>query len=188
MSKAYILLADGFEEVEALATVDVLRRAGVDAVTVSINPQDPVVCGSHNIRVYADVCLGSQEDDAAAEFTDADAVILPGGKRGTDNLGACGPVHALIKAYYDAGKLVCAICAAPTVLAMDGILDGLEVTCYPGFENKLADAIYVNVPVKVTGNIITGRSMGTAVEFGLVIAEKLVGRDRAEKTAASLHR
>ena len=188
MSKAYVLLAEGFEEVEALATVDVLRRAGVETVMVSINPQKQMVCGSHNINVYADKCFGPQDEYAASEFIDGNAVILPGGKRGTENLAVCSPVHDLIKSYYYAGKLVCAICAAPTVPAMDGILDGLEVTCYPGFEDRLADAIYVDEPVRVTGNIITGRSMGTAVEFGLAIAEKLAGREIANKVAASLHR
>ena len=188
MSKAYIFLANGFEEVEALATADVLIRSGIEAVLVSIDPSNATVCGSHNIRVIADRCLNSADSYDAAEFGDADAVILPGGKKGTDNLAACGAVAETIKAYFNAGKLVCAICAAPTVLAANGLLDGIRATCFPGFEDRLGKAEYVNEPVIVSGNIITGRSMGTAIDFGLMIAEKLISREQAEKTAANLHR
>ncbi|MCR5684237.1 MAG: DJ-1/PfpI family protein [Lachnospiraceae bacterium] len=188
MAKAYILLAEGFEEVEALAAADVLIRSGVETVLTGIDPMKREVCGSHGIRVISSECFTDPVTYDPARFGDADAVILPGGKQGTANLKASKAVAEMVKAYYDAGKYVCAICAAPTVLAACGILDGLEATCFPGFEKEMADAIYVDAPAIVTGNVITGRSMGTAVEFGLKVAEKLVGRETAEKTAASLHR
>ncbi|MBR4725667.1 MAG: DJ-1/PfpI family protein [Lachnospiraceae bacterium] len=188
MSKVYLLLADGFEETEAIATADVLIRAGVEVVTVGIKPFEMAVTGSHKIPVVANRTFASEDAYDANAFGDADAVILPGGKAGTENLGKCGAVAGMVKAYYDAGKHVCAICAAPTVLAACGIIDGLEVTCYPGFETKLADAIYVNEPVKVTGTVITGRSMGTAIDFGLAIARALVGAETVAKVEASLCR
>lgn len=187
MSKVYILLADGFEEVEALATADVLMRAGVEVVLTSVYG-DETVRGSHGIKVVSDRSFTSPDSFDSALFADADAVILPGGKLGTENLGRSNAVAEMVRAYYEAGKYVCAICAAPTVLAASGIVDGLEVTCFPGFETKLGDAIYVNEPVKVTGTVITGRSMGTAVDFGLAIARALVGADVAAKTEANLHR
>ena len=188
MAKVYILLAEGFEEVEALATADVLVRSGVEVVLTGIKPGTAVVCGSHGFRITADSVFASDKEYDAAKYGDADAVILPGGKPGTDHLMASPGVAEMVKAYYNAGRYVCAICAAPTVLAACGLLDGLEATCFPGCESGLADAIYVDAPVIVTGNIITGRSMGTAIDFGLKIAEKLVGRDKADKTAHSLHR
>ena len=188
MAKAYILLADGFEEVEALATADVLIRSGVETVLTGIDPAVQTVTGSHGIGVVTDRVFASSDSYDAGGFGDADAVILPGGKKGTENLKKSQAVAGMVKAYYEAGRYVCAICAAPTVLAACGILDGLEATCFPGFENDLADAIYVDAPVIVTGNVITGRSMGTAIDFGLKVAEKLAGKDVAEKTAHSLHR
>ncbi len=188
MSKVYVLLAEGFEETEAIATADVLIRAGIETVTVGIRPGTQQVCGSHKLKLAADRIFDSEDSFDAEKFGDADAVILPGGKAGTDNLGKCAAVAEMIKYYYEAGKHVCAICAAPTVLAACGILDGLEATCYPGFETKLADAIYVNEPVKVTGTVITGRSMGTAIDFGLAIARALEGAETAAKVEASLCR
>ncbi|MCR5329563.1 MAG: DJ-1/PfpI family protein [Lachnospiraceae bacterium] len=187
MSKAYILLADGVEEVEALATADVLMRAGVETVLTGVYGSE-IVKGSHGIRIMTDRTFEKPDSFDPASFSDADAVILPGGKLGTENLGRSEAVKEMIKYYYDEGKLVCAICAAPTVLASSGVIDGLEVTCFPGFEDRLGDAIYVNEPVKVTGTVITGRSMGTAIDFGLAIARALVGPDQAAKTEANLHR
>lgn len=188
MSKAYILMADGVEEVEALATADVLIRAGVEVSLIGIDPLKMGVDGSHGIRIMVNDFFNGETDYALERFGDADALILPGGKVGTEKLGKCGDVAELVKKYYNAGKYICAICAAPTVLAACGILDGLEVTCFPGFETKLADAIYVDEPVKVTGTVITGRSMGTAIDFGLAIARALVGSEKAFTVETNLHR
>ena len=187
MSKAYILLAEGFEEVEALATADVLIRSGVEVKLVSVSGTGTVT-GSHGIAVGADACFDSPDHYDTARFGDADAVILPGGKLGTDNLGASRAAVEMTGAYNAAGRYVCAICAAPSVLGANGILDGHEATCFPGFETKLGNAKYTDSPVIVSGNVITGRSMGTAIDFGLAIAEKLAGREAAQKTNASLHR
>ena len=188
MSKAYILMADGVEEVEAIATADVLKRAGVEVELIGITPLKMAVDGSHGIRIMVHDFFNGDVNYALDRFGNADAVILPGGKAGTENLSKSQEVAELVKKYYDDGKHVCAICAAPTVLAACGILDGLEATCYPGFETKLADAIYVNEPVKVTGTVITGRSMGTAIDFGLAIAKALVGSETAAKVEAGLCR
>lgn len=188
MSKAYILMADGVEEVEALATADVLIRAGVEVSLIGIEPLKMGVDGSHGIRIMVNDFFNGEADYALERFGDADALILPGGKAGTENLGKCSEVAELVKKYYNDGKYVCAICAAPTVLAASGILDGLEVTCFPGFETKLADAIYVDAPVRVTGTVITGRSMGTAIDFGLAIAKVLVGSEKAFEVETNLHR
>ncbi|MCR5324293.1 MAG: DJ-1/PfpI family protein [Lachnospiraceae bacterium] len=188
MSKAYILMADGVEEVEAIATADVLIRAGVEVGLIGITPMQVGVQGSHGIKILVHDFFNGDTDYALERFGDADALILPGGKAGTENLGKCKDAAELVKKYYEAGKYVCAICAAPTVLAACGILDGLEVTCYPEFDTKLADAIYVDEPVKVTGTVITGRSMGTAVDFGLAIAKALVGVETAAKVEKSLCR
>ena len=187
MAKAYILLAEGFEEVEALATADVLIRAGVKVKLVSVEGTGSVT-GSHGIVIEAGARFASPDSYDTGHFPEADAVILPGGKLGTDNLGASRGVSEMIRAYNAAGKYVCAICAAPSVLGTNGILDGHEATCFPGFETKLGGAKYTDAPVIVSGNVITGRSMGTAIDFGLAIAEKLVGKEAAEKVEFSLHR
>ncbi len=188
MSKVYLLLADGVEEVEALATADVLKRSGVEVILTGIVPDKCEVKGSHGFVIKTDECFADADAYDGAGFGDADAVILPGGKAGTENLAASQAVLAMVKAYHEAGKYVCAICAAPTVLALCGILEGKEATCFPGFEDRLAGAIYRDLPVIVADKVITGRSMGTAIDFGLAIAEVLEGKDRAAKTEAALHR
>ena len=190
--KAYIFLADGFEEVEALTTADILIRAGVEVklvkVLVGSDPlrgSDPTR-GSHNIRVKADLALGVNV--TADELTDGDCVILPGGMPGTKNLAASADVVRLIKAYNEAGKVVAAICAAPSVLGLNGLLNGKKATCFPGNEEKLIGATLVNTGAVIDGNIVTGKSMGSAVTFGLAVTERLLGKEAADKVEASIYR
>ena len=212
--KAYIFLADGFEEVEALTTADILIRAGVEVKLVKVlvgsdpllssngvrplresdpidplrgsDPNDASVRGSHNIRVKADLALGI--DVMADELTDGDCVILPGGMPGTKNLAASADVVKLIKAYNEAGKVVAAICAAPSVLGLNGLLNGKKATCFPGHEEKLIGADLVNTGAVIDGNIVTGKSMGSAVTFGLAVTERLLGKEAADKVEASIYR
>ena len=180
--KAYVLLCNGFEEVEALTTVDILKRAGVEVAMIAPYGEEYVE-GSHGITVKADVYVFND-----AELGDADAVILPGGKAGTANLKAHPGVANMIKAYYESGKLVCAICAAPTVLGAAGILDGRKCTCFPGWEEGLGKGIHVGGPAVKDGNVITGKSMGCSVDFALAVAEALVGKEAAEKVETSIYR
>lgn len=162
MSKLGIFMADGCEEIEGLAVVDVVRRAKMDITTISINRTNTVT-GSHNITFQTDAVF---ED---VNFDELDGIILPGGMPGTLNLGAHEGVVSLVKKFAADGKLVCAICAAPTVLGAAGILEGKKATCHPGFEEKLIGATTLLDNVVTDGNVITSRGMGTAIDFGLAI-------------------
>ena len=188
--KAYIFLADGFEEVEALTTADLLIRAGVETKLVKVPEGDENGCkavrGSHNIKVKPDLTLG--RDIAAADLMDGDCVVLPGGMPGTKNLAASRDVIDTIKAYNAAGKVVAAICAAPSVLGTNGLLNGKKATCFPGFEDKLNGAKHVSEGAVADGNIVTGKSMGSAVTFGIKLIEVLLGKEAADKTEASIYR
>lgn len=209
---AYLFLADGFEEVEALTTADILIRAGVDVklvkVLTNINSEKnssvtsgntdntsiengnhggcKSVRGSHNIRIKPDLTLGL--DVTASDLMDGDCVILPGGMPGTKNLAASSDVIRLIKAYNEACKVVAAICAAPSVLGENDLLKGKKATCFPGFEDKLEGATIVNTGAVIDGNIVTGKSMGSAVTFGLAVTEALLGKDVAAKVETSIYR
>jgi len=172
MSSAIVLLADGFEEIEALTIVDILRRAGVDLLTVGVTGR--WVTGAHRVTVHADVSL----EEAPRT---ADAIILPGGMPGSENL-AVEPVGALVKAYARAGRIVAAICAAPALaLAPTGVLEGRRVTCYPGFEESFPESAQPRAEAVVEdGQLITSRGPGTAHRFALRLVERLVDRDTAE--------
>ncbi|MCR5743237.1 MAG: DJ-1/PfpI family protein [Lachnospiraceae bacterium] len=172
MAEVYAFLADGFELVECLAVVDVLRRGRVDIQTVSITGNRVVTC-SHGVPVTADKLW--EEIDAS----DAKMLFLPGGKKGTDSLAVFKPlIDALKKAAADPDRRVAAICAAPSVLGQNGLLVGRECTCYPGFEDKLIEAEYVPHKGVVTdGNITTARGMGVSTDMGLELLALL--RDRA---------
>ena len=186
--KAYILLCDGFEEVEALATADILSRAGVEAVLVSPYGAE-YVTGSHGINVRAGRGFSASDVYDAAEFGDADAVILPGGKLGTDHLRASTAVRDMILAYAAAGRLVAAICAAPTVLGAAGLLKNRRCTCYPGCEAGLgSEAVFVGGPAVTDGHIITGKSMGCSVDFALAIVTYLMGRECADRVEEGICR
>lgn len=174
MSRACVFIAEGFEEIEGLTVVDILRRAGVDTQTVSIT-EERMVTGSHKIPVRADVCLKD------ADFTGTELLVLPGGMPGTLNLGACRELTELLVRFCEEGKKVAAICAAPSVLGDLGILKGKKAACYPGFEERLAGAEVVYDKVAVDGNVITSRGMGTAIPFALALTEQLVSREKAEE-------
>lgn len=178
----YIILAEGFEEIEALAPTDILRRGGVEVKLASI--KELSVTGSHGIKVEAD-CLIGDIDPAEADFT-----VIPGGLKGVTNLLASSEVDELLKKVYADGKCVAAICAGPRVLAKAGLLDGKRATCYPGIELQVlesADAEMTQTsPVVADGRVITSRSAGTACDFGLAILAALRGDEAAEKVRAAI--
>ena len=168
MDKVYVFLADGFETVEALAPVDVMRRAGLQVTTVSIMGRSNVV-SAQNVTVVADALF---ED---VVFDDASALVLPGGGAGTDNLSAHEPLRALLVDACSRGMLVAAICAAPMVFGRIGILKGKKATCYPGCEGDLFDAEYTAAAVEQDGNIITACGPGASFDFGFAIVERFCG-------------
>ena len=167
--KVRMLFETGYEEVEALTVVDLLRRAKVDCLMVAADDQDTVT-GSHGITVKMDEKISELADDA-------DMIVLPGGMPGVTNLIANEKVRNLVCGQYEAGRYVAAICAAPSVLGAAGLLEGRHATCHPGFEEKLTGAITSEDAVVVDGNIITSRGMGTAIDFGLAIVDCLTDFD-----------
>lgn len=175
----YVFLADGFEEVEALATVDVLRRCGIEVQTVSIN-ETRGVAGAHGINVTAD-CKMEDVDLSIADF-----LILPGGLPGATNLRDCEALQEVLKQHAAKGGNLAAICAAPMVLGGLGLLEGKEATCYPGFEKYMIGAKPGSLPVVQDGNVITGKGPAFAFAFGLKIAEAIKGKDAAGDVAAGM--
>lgn len=175
----YVFLAHGFEEIEALAVVDVLRRAELDVVTVGVG--EDFVTGSHQIPVAADV----YERDLVLNDT-VQAIVLPGGMPGTLNLEKSPVVQKAIDWAVENNKLICAICAAPSILGHKGLLDGKNATCFPGFEEELIGASLSEKFVVRDGNIVTAKGMGSAIEFGLQIAEILTNPLEVKKIRASL--
>lgn len=169
MAKVYEFLADGFEEVEALAPVDILRRGGMDVKTVSITG-DNFVETSHGITIKTDLKF---ED--ITDFGDVDAMLLPGGLPGATNLNKHRELRAALLTQYESGKCVAAICAAPLVLGSIGILQGKRATCYPGFEKRMTGATYTEELVTIDGNIITGKGPGASFAFGYAILGQFVG-------------
>ena len=175
----YCYLANGFEEIEALAPVDLLRRAGVEVKTVGVGGS--VITSSHGIPVTCDLT------EAQALLTDElDAVILPGGMPGTLNLEKSANVQAALDFAAANGSFICAICAAPSVLGHKGLLDGKEAIAFPGFEKDLIGATVSEKYVVTDGNIITARGAGVAVDFGLAIVAALKDRATAEKIRAAI--
>ena len=179
MSKVYIFLANGFEEIEGLTVIDMLRRADVDIASVSISDTLQVT-GSHNIKVQADIGLGDVNYDDGCMF------VLPGGLPGTTNLGECAVLTQLLKQAAKDGKYIAAICAAPSVPGKLGLLKGRRATCYPGFENTLDGAIPQTDTVVVDGHFITSRGMGTAIEFAAQIIAVLKDSKTAQDLKASI--
>ena len=179
MKKAAVLLADGFEEIEALTAVDLLRRARIYVDTVSIS-DDYMVHGAHGINV--------QTEDLFEEvnFAEFDMIILPGGMPGTKNLEEHKGVLRVVKDFYENGKYIGAICAAPGILGAMGILKGKRAACYPSVEERLSGAVIMKVPVIQDGNIITSRGMGTAIDFALKLIEVLTDKLKAEEIADSI--
>ena len=169
----YMLLGTGFEETEAIAPLDLLRRAGLAVKTVGLNGK--VIFGGHGIGVQTDIEIDDM--DAA----DLEMVIIPGGLGGVASVRACPKAMKTLKSAWDRGKFVAAICAGPTVLADLGITDGKWVTCYPGCESGMGNAVMIpDVACVRDGNLITGTSAGCAIAFGLALVEAMKGKDTAE--------
>lgn len=172
MSRVYVFLADGFEEIEGLTVVDLLRRAQIETVMVSIMGRKNV-CGSHGIEIGAD---GLFED---YDYEDAEVLVLPGGMPGTKNLGAHEGLCELLKKHYRQNKKLAAICAAPSVFGKLGFLQGRKATCYPGFEESLTGAQVSTEKTVVDDFIVTAKGMGAAIEFGLKLMEMIKGKEIA---------
>lgn len=179
MKKVSVILADGFEEIEGLTVVDLLRRARIYVDTVSIM-DDYTVHGAHGINV--------QTEDLFEEvnFVESDMIVLPGGMPGTTNLDAHAGVRRVVKDFFEEGKKIGAICAAPTVLSNLGLLKGKRATCYPAMEKEIQGAALTGARVTVDGNIITSQGVGTAIEFALKLIEVLSGKEKADEIAESI--
>lgn len=173
MPRVVILLADGFEEVEAVAIVDVLRRAEIEVAIAGLH-EGPVM-SARNIKILPDTSIDTIRSD---EF---DMVVLPGGQPGSDNLNSDPRVRALINDFHVKGKLTGAICAAPYVLANAGILNGKRATSYPTYRERLGNAVYEEKSVVEDGTVMTSRGPGTALCFGLSIVAKLAGAEKAQQ-------
>ncbi len=179
MKKAFVFLATGFEEVEATGTIDVLRRGEIDTTVVSITG-DLAVEGAHGLKLIADKLF------ADTDFSEADALVLPGGMPGSSNLNACEPLKELLVKHYNEDKLVAAICAAPLVLGGLGLLKGRRATCYPSFEPQLIGATITGEAAVIDGNVITGKGPGLVFYFALAIVKVLKGKPIAEEVASGL--
>lgn len=178
----YVFLADGFEEVEGLTAVDLLRRAGAEVKTVSVTGKKQIM-GAHEIRVESDLFI--EELDAEKEKM-ADMLVLPGGMPGTTHLKEHQGLAALLKKQHDRGGFLAAICAAPSVFAGLGFLEGKRATSYPDCVDPKCCGSYVEEAVVRDGHVITSRGVGTAIPFALTLIEVLMGKDRAEEVAASI--
>ncbi len=180
MKTSFVFLADGFEEIEALATIDVMRRAGMPVVTVSINPT-PQVTGAHGVPVLADALI------ADCDLADAEWLICPGGMPGATNLAVCRPLTNALVAQNRAGGKLAAICASPAiVLAPLGIITGRDAVCYPGMEVDCGAKWAATAMVVVDDNVVTGRGPAAACEFGLTIVRQTLGADAALQVAEGM--
>jgi len=179
MKKVFIFLAEGFEETEAIAAMDVMLRGGLDVTSVSVTGKLPVT-GAHGIAVNADILFEK------ANLSSGDMLVLPGGMPGASNLNAHAGLKSALEQYAASGKKIAAICAAPLVFGGLGLLQGKKATVYPGYESTLKGATYVNSPVVKDGNIITGRGPGFVFPFGLAIVEELQGKAKAAEVAEGL--
>lgn len=174
MNKVYVFFADGFEEIEGLTVVDMLRRVNVETVMVSIGATKTVT-GAHGIVIQADGVFSDYT------YTDGTMAVLPGGMPGTNHLMAHEGLKQVLLSYQKDKKYLATICAAPSVLGMNGLLEGRHATCYPGFEEKLLGAKALPDAVVMDGNVITSRGMGTAISFGAALVSVLVGEEAAEE-------
>lgn len=179
MKQVKVFLADGFEEIEGLTVVDILRRAGVCVETVSVM-KNKEINGAHKIKVEADVMFDE------ADFSDSDMLVLPGGMPGTLHLKEHTGLAKLLVKFHEEKKYVAAICAAPSVLGGLGILTGKKACCYPSFEEALHTDFVVFDAVAEDGNVITSRGMGTAIPFALKLTEVLCGKEKAEEIGKSI--
>lgn len=179
MAKIGVFLATGFEECEALLVVDVCRRAGLDLKTVSVTGEKEVT-SSHGVTVTADLLLQD------VDFDGLDMIVLPGGMPGTKNLEACEPLMEQVDVFYEKGKCISAICAAPSIFGHKGFLKGRNATSYPEFESHLEGAEVSRNSVEVSDHVTTSRGLGTAIDFGLAIVERYKGKEEAERIAKAI--
>ena len=179
MARTAIFLADGFEEIEALTVVDLLRRADIEIDMVSIM-QGRRVMGSHDIPVESDMLLADLSDE---ELDGYDMLILPGGGVGTKNLEECERLKEAVRRHDAAGGYICAICAAPGIFGRMGLLKGRRATCYPSCEEESWGAILCRQETVTDGHILTSRGMGTAIPFGLAIVARFKGEEEAQRLA-----
>lgn len=175
----YVFLAQGFEEVEALAPIDLLRRCGKDVITVGVN--DNIIVGSHNIPIVTDTITQEIKLDDTLEM-----IILPGGMPGTINLENSPAVQEAIDFCVKNDKFIGAICAAPSILGHKGILKNKKAVCFEGFENQLEGADVSSDSVMADGKIITARGAGVAVQFGLKLVEVLISKERSDTLKAAI--
>lgn len=175
----YMFFAEGFEEVEAIATLDVIRRAGIEIKSVGID--NKIIKGSHNIEIVCDMidCEISPDKTLAG-------IILPGGMPGTTNLMSNQTVNTFVDYCAENGLLLSAICAAPMILGRKGLLDGCKAICFPGFENELIGATISDEFICTDKNIITAKGMGSAVNFGIEIVRYFLGSEKAEALKSTL--
>jgi 4-methyl-5(b-hydroxyethyl)-thiazole monophosphate biosynthesis len=178
-----VFVAEGLEEIEGLTVVDLLFRAGIPCDTVSIT-QGRTVTSSHKVTIVCDRSIADDDFD----FSAYRLVVLPGGVPGTPNLAACEPLAAELRRRFDEGLPVAAICAAPTILAELGLLEGRHATCYPDRQGVLADhgAIVDEGNVVVDANLTTSRGMGTAIDFGLSLIAQIKGQDEADRISRAI--
>ncbi len=179
MKKVLIHFADGFEEIEAITPIDVLRRAGCEVVTVSVT-------GNSEVTSTRGVTLVADTHFLEADYDHADMIVLPGGQPGANNLNKHEGLKKEIQEFYRQGKFVAAICAAPLVLGSTGILKGKRATCYPGTEPQLTGATCTGNGVERDGHIITGKGPGFALDFALLLAEVLAGKDKAKEVREAM--
>lgn len=174
----YIFLADGFEETEALAPLDMMRRAKLDVLTVGVTGE--LVTGSHGITVKADITPDKISLDGI------EGAVLPGGVPGTPNLEKSEAVLECVKYCYDNGKLVAAICAAPSILGHLGMLNGRKATCFPGYETELEGAEYTAAHTEIDGRVITAKGAGCAIEFGHAIVSAALSKEAADSVIEAM--
>ena len=179
MSAVFVQLAEGFEEIEAVTIVDVLRRAGIETVMVAVG-EDLTVTGGHGLAVKADRLFRE------TNFNTGSMIVLPGGAVGCENLAAHSGLAQVIMEYCQSGKFIAAICAAPGVLGSMGLLEGKKATCYPGLEDRLRNAVVTNSSVIRDGKIVTATGPATAIPFALKLVEILTGEAAARELADEL--
>ena len=177
--KIFLFLAEGFEETEAVATIDILRRGGLEVITVSVTGRNAVT-GAHGIPVVADQLF----DETG--FSEGDMLVLPGGNPGTEHLGEHAGLKTLLLRYNNEGKRIAAICAAPSILGELKLLDGKQAVVYPGCEKSLKGATIMDASVVKDGTIITAKGPGSAFDFGLAIVTELKGEEKADAVAAGM--
>jgi len=180
MSTVLVPLAEGFEEIEAVTIIDVLRRAGLEVTTAALGAR--VVQGAHAISITADTTL-DELDELDARF---DAIALPGGMPGSSTLRDDPRLRERLQKAHGEGRVLAAVCAAPIALEAAGVLDGKEATCYPSFQDQIPSAAYSDAAVVEDGNILTSRGPGTAMAFAIALARRLAGPEVAAKLSAGM--